>query len=285
MDACDRQSDVPIEGTQPASGPPADELDSWLAWRRSGDEAARQTLLDLHMPYARVIAAMVYSRRTTDEIEFDDYLQLARIGLLEAFTRYDPLGGAQFRTYAASRIRGAVLDGLERLTERQQQLRLRRRILAERTASVAARSRRPVDESSAGGQDDGTPARGRLEGFAAKGSNLFEYLAEVGVGLAVGFVLDGTGMYESGDDSAGGADPLYGAVELRQTRKQLEALILQLPPPERRVIQLHYVHGHAFEDIASDMGLTKGRISQIHKKAITTLRRLLADRRTCDRAF
>lgn len=253
--------------------PDAREAQWWADWRARRDEAARQSLLTAHLPYAKMVAAVLYGQRCRDDIEFDDYLQLARLGLMEAMERYDPTMGASFRSFASQRVRGAVMDGLARLTERQQQIAVRRRLLAERTASVSC-AEEAADESAA------PPKPGSLQGAA-----LFEYLAQVGVGLALGFMLEDSGMLAPPEERAGAADPHYHAIELKQTKAQLASLVDQLPPPERRVIRLHYQQGHAFDDIASDLGLTKGRISQIHKRALGTLRELLSRRQRCDRAF
>ena len=84
----------------------------WQRWRGDRDEQARQRLLDLHLPYARVVAASYYAKRFHDEIEFGDYLQLASLGLVEALGRFDPGFGVQFRTFAARRMHGAILDSL-----------------------------------------------------------------------------------------------------------------------------------------------------------------------------
>jgi len=249
------------------------ESELWHRWRALGEDAARDALLQLHLPYAKVIAAMLYARRPNNTIEFDDYLQLARMGLLEAFDRYDPAGGAQFRTFAARRMRGAVLDGLARFSEQSQQVAYRRRVLAERSASLTDRS---APETRAG---SAVERRGVVDSPA----ELFRYLAEVGVGLALGFMLENTGMFDAGNVIAGGPDPLYSAIELRHTRQQLRFLVGQLPPQECQVVTRHYLHGHGFDEIATELGLSKGRISQVHKKALGSLRSLLADRQSCDR--
>jgi len=242
-----------------------DEVMLWQQWRNSREPSAREALLALHLPYAKVVAAMLYAHRVHDDIEFDDYLQYARIGLLEAFERYDPCKGAQFRTYAASRIRGAVLDGLTHLTEHQQQMELRRRLLAERTQSLAQ-----------GQADDGS-----LPGSV----DLFQYLAQVGLGMAIGLMLEDTGMFVQPGQACHRSESTYQAVELRRTYQQVQNLLSLLPPAEHRVIHLHYQQGRAFEDIARELGLTKGRISQIHKAALQRLRRMVANHQSCDRAF
>ena len=80
----------------------------------------------------------MYSRRGGQDFEFDDYMQYASLGLMECVDRYQPGLGASFKTYATTRMTGSILNGL-RLTERQQQLSIQRRMTAtgERVASLA----------------------------------------------------------------------------------------------------------------------------------------------------
>jgi RNA polymerase sigma factor FliA len=259
IEADRRMTVTPVDpGHKPVS---SEELALWRSLREERDEGARATLIERYLPYAKMVAAMMYGQRVNLEDEFADYLQMARLGLLEAIDRYDPDAGAQFKTFAARRVRGAVLDGITLLSEKHTQAHVRSRALAARTESVA-----------------------QLEQAEQRG-DLFKFLSEVGMGLALGFMLEDSGMFEPSSARTTGPDPHYGAIELRQTRQQLHGLIDGLPPAERKVIRHHYLHGMAFEDIADGMNLTKGRISQIHKKALATLRELMAERHTCDRSF
>src|SRR3954470_6491881 len=138
----------------------------WQRLRDSGDALARSQLLDMHLPYARVVAAIYYSRRHHNEIEFGDYLQYASVGMLEALERYDPSRGVQFRTFAARRMHGAILNGLERLTEKQQQIAARQRLRGERVQDVKALA--------------GAEASG---GAPVEPERLVRFVADVGIGL------------------------------------------------------------------------------------------------------
>lgn len=237
---------------------PERERALWIALRERGDPTAREALLAHHMPYARVIAGKLYAGRTHDDIEFDDYLQYASVGLLEALDRYEPERGAQFRTYASTRMMGAVLDGLERLSERQQQIALRQRLRAReaRAASLA--------------QDVG----------AARDAVLLQQMANVGIGLALGILLDGMGMIES--DTPLVVPGPYEGVALRQMQRRVRDLVKDLPDPERRIVRHHYLQGLPFDEIAEQMGLSKGRISQLHKRAIERLRCALKETNEVD---
>lgn len=230
-----------------------DEAALWSRWRDHGDEQARETLLSHYAEYARMIAASCFARRYHDGIDFDDYEQLAVMGMLEAFDRFDPCRGILFRTFSSRRIHGAVLDGLERMTEVQQQIAAHKRLREERRESLVE----PYSPS-----EPQTPQQ------------IMDFVAEIGMGLAVAWLLDGTGMVDSGASTA--AQPFYRSAEVAQARETLLSCVKALPEQQCRVITWHYLQGIPFEQVAGMMGLTKGRISQIHKQAILTLRQALA---------
>jgi RNA polymerase sigma factor for flagellar operon FliA len=243
----------------------------WTSFRATGDPALRQQLIAHYIDYARIVAASYYARRNHNEIEFAEYHQLASLALIESIDRYDPDKGAQFKTFASRRMHGAILDGLERLTEKQQQIAVRQRLRQERLQSIKDQAR--DDKSTA-------PERGSK----AHADELFRYLAEVGIGIALGCLLDGTGMLDKEDDSA--AVPLaYQRLEFRQLQNQLRDLVRHLPPQARTVITSHYLHEQSFEDIAARLELTKSRISQIHRQALQSLRTQLQSGRGVDVAW
>ncbi len=226
----------------------------WQQWIGGGDASAPEQLLGLHMPYARVVAASYYARRFSDDVEFGDYLQYASVGLLEAMDRYDPARGVQFRTFAARRMHGAILNGLQRLTEKHQQIAARQRLRAGRLHDVR-----------------------ELAGAEAAAPNapeqLMRIVAEAGIGLAVCWMLEGTAMVDAG--ASAGTLHFYEGAQLRQLRQRLAEAVERLPPQERTVIRHHYLQDVPFDRIAAELQLTKGRISQIHKQALLHLRRLV----------
>lgn len=241
-----------------ASGEDGHEFGLWRRLREHNDSAAREELIILHLPYARVVAASYYAKRFHDEIEFGDYFQLASIGMLEALDRYDPQRGAQFRTFAARRMHGAILNGLERLTEKQQQIATLQRLRAERVQAVKEMALQQAD------------GRSGIATATKAPDQLLKYIAEVGLGLALSWMLEGTSMVE--DSSRTESIPFYRSAEMRQLRERIAQLIESLPTQESNVIRSHYVQEMPFDQIAVTLSLTKGRISQIHKQALMHLR-------------
>jgi RNA polymerase sigma factor for flagellar operon FliA len=228
---------------------PAQEAALWAA--RAQGQAARQQLAELYLPFARMVAAKLYGKRPNDEIEFGDYLQLASLGLLDAIDRFEPDQGAAFTTYAHYRIQGSVLNELEHYTERQKQACLQRRV-RDRIDSIRAPDT-PHD--------------------AAK---VFERLAAIAVGMALGMMLEDEGLCQDETAERLLAAPGYTSLELRQLRQRLLSLIDGLPERERQVIRYHYLQQMEFVEIAQLLGLSKGRISQLHHAALASLRAQIA---------
>ena len=127
---------------------PSPDLDEeaalWRSYIADRDPLLRAKLIERYLPTAQKLAAYAYSRRGPQAPEFADYLQWARLGMIEAFDRYDPKREASFVTFAGYRIRGAILNGLERATEQAAQHARRKQM--EKSASSRsseARAARP----------------------------------------------------------------------------------------------------------------------------------------------
>ncbi|WP_256082032.1 sigma-70 family RNA polymerase sigma factor [Massilia sp. YIM B04103] len=222
-------------------------VELWQAFRSSGDAALRERLAACYLEFARMMAGKLYAGRAFTGLEFDDYLQFARLGLLEAIDRYDHAQGAKFETYAALRINGAILSGIRSYSEVHEQIAARKQIAATRVAALS--------QAAPDGSDPDA---------------LFSHLAELAIGLAVGFALEGQGMYRDGELEY--PDNTYARAELRQLRERIIALVQALPARQRRVIAGHYLQGQPFEEIAAELQLSKGRVAQLHKEGLASLR-------------
>ena len=92
---------------------PAD-IGMWREFKRTNDEALRNTLIEKYLPLVRYIAERVYSK-LPQNIQVDDLESAGVLGLMDAVRGYDPERGVKFETYCTTRIRGAILDELRSL--------------------------------------------------------------------------------------------------------------------------------------------------------------------------
>ena len=233
-----------MAGTSSPDPSSAPSTDSAAAWANRQSPAERASLVDAYTPLVRRLAARVYRRRCGAELDYADLVQIGMTGLLEAIDRYSPARGVRFETYATHRIEGALLNGLPACSELQRQLAVRRELVRARSQSLQAAD--------------------------AQDRSALERLAELAIGLALGFALEDSA--EAATPEAAGPDNAYARIELMQLRRRLAELVEQLPEAERRVVFRHYFQQLSFEEIASGMALSKGRISQIHHAALRRLR-------------
>jgi RNA polymerase sigma factor for flagellar operon FliA len=65
-------------------------------------------------------------------------------------------------------------------------------------------------------------------------------------------------------------------MEDRETRGAMHTEIRSLPEREKLVLSLYYDEGLTLAEIADVLGVTEGRVSQIHTKAVLHLRSRLS---------
>jgi RNA polymerase sigma factor for flagellar operon FliA len=238
------------------------------------DSSARDALIHRYIPYARMVAATYYGKRFNDDTPFDDYLQWATLGMIESLDRFDPAHGVQFKHFATRRMQGAILDGIACSTEKQQQIALRTRLRKERLDSIKQRCEVDIGDSESRGATPLEP------------ENTLSYLAEVGIGLALAWMLEDTGMLAAGTEVPGAVEiPYLQVLEFKLLKKQLHQLIETLPRQQQTVIRGHYLYEMPFEQIAKNMVLSRGRIAQIHKQALMQLRHALKENAKCNVAL
>jgi RNA polymerase sigma factor for flagellar operon FliA len=235
-----------------AAEPVDEEASLWRALRDEGSAAARERLFTLYLPFARGMAGRQFRGRAGGDIEYEDLFQLACTGLLEAIDRFDPALGVPFRGFAVRRVKGSLIDGIARTSEIREQIRFRNRVQRERLRSLADPRGDDLSHDEA-----------------------MEALVDMAVGLALGFMLEGTTLYhKDGEESA--APSAYDSLAWKEMVQRVTAELVRLPERDRRIIQLHYLEDVTFDRIAALLGLTKGRISQLHKAALLLLRKRIS---------
>lgn len=214
----------------------------WQRLRTTGGADIRDQLIRMHSRLARGAAHDIHVKVRSLGVEFKDLSQSAAKGLIEAVDRFDPTEGVHFAAFARKRIRGSILNDLHKESELTAQLAFRKEVVRERAQSVDAKT-----------------------------GDAFTDLVQAALGLAVGFMLEGSSMFSS-DATERSEEEAYGkANELRHLREELRRLVDHLPDAERRVIRLHYFEDKSFTEIAKQLKLTKPRISQLHKAALASL--------------
>lgn len=90
---------------------PSEEADLWRGFRRGGDATSRARLIEAYQP---LVFKVVMQLRPPGPLLMD-MIQEGSVGLIESVERFDPERGVRFSTFASYRIRGRVLNALDRI--------------------------------------------------------------------------------------------------------------------------------------------------------------------------
>lgn len=219
--------------------------------------SAQRTLVQDHIDFSDRIATQMLSTLPR-HCDRNDICAAGHLGLMDAATRFDPSEGTPFAAFAARRIRGAVIDSLRAQDWRTRATQDQHRSLT--------------------GAEDALRARGASTDTRAVAAELgvtVERVQEISASRARRYTDSIDVVIDLGQDVAapeGHADPAV-IVEAGTTEEILRSCIGTLPAPERHVIEQVYFGERLKQDVAADMGVTPGRVSQLLGSAHTRLRR------------
>jgi RNA polymerase sigma factor for flagellar operon FliA len=229
--------------------------------------AEQERVLLEHLPIVRFLARRIHER-LPQHVEIEDLVSAGVVGLMDAFTKFDPDKKVQFRSYAQFRIRGAILDSLRTLDWSPRELRRKGRAVEEAIRMLTARLGR---------------APGEAEIAAEMNVKLEVYQQLLGElkGLEIGT------LHAEHNENSGEAelayvpgrpedDPLFQCLR-GELEERLTAAITKLPDRERLVMTLYYYEEMTMREIGLTLGVVESRVSQVHASAVLQLRAALRD--------
>ena len=221
----------------------------------------KDQLIQRFAPLVKRIAYHLMARLPSS-VQVDDLVQNGMMGLLDAINRFESGMGAQFETYAAQRVRGAMLDGLRENDWLPRSLRRDFRRIEETIAQLEQHYGRPPSEQ---------------ELAKAMGMSLAEYqkmLQDARGHQLISF----EDMVEDSDDDylerhlKDETNEPSRILEDQNLHRLLAQGIEQLPEREKLMMALYYEQDLNLREIGEVMGVTESRVCQLHTQAVARLR-------------
>ena len=236
----------------------------WKKYRVTHDPGIRERMLTQYLPLVKQIAGRLLIS-LPKSVTLDELVSSGIMGLISAVDHYDPTMGFKFETYAASRVKGAIYDGLRELDWVPRSIRQKARRI-ERTMESLYKElgRAPTDQEMAQKMEINTDDYRAL-------------LDEVSVTSLLS--LDEVFTNSKGD-SASLSDFLedhdchniQDLIELKELKQVTIDTLKELPEQEKLVMSLYYYEEMTLKEIGMVMDISESRVSQIHTKAIMHLR-------------
>lgn len=223
----------------------------------------RDASVEKYLWLVRQIAAKL--TRQLRHADFNDMVGDGVFGLMKALEQFDQNRGVKFETYATPVIRGTILNGLRSMDWVPERKRIKTRELQR------AMERFQVVHGREGTEEE------LAHDLQVSTKEVYDLIADLGTSYLLSLdqpistnVEDERTMIETLEDK-NTREPAE-EYQFEEERNLLKKAIENLGERDKLLVTLHYFEGKNFDEIATRIGVSKQRISQIHAKAIKKLR-------------
>lgn len=227
------------------------------------NEQTRERMILRYLPLVeKVVKGLKVKNRTFD---YDDLYQFGIIGLMDALDKFDDAKKVPFESYAYTRIRGAIIDEVRKASPVTRTGMDKVKNYYRAKEELEHKLQRPVNEREVA-EEMALPTKelsGVYETISQLASVSLEQTiySEESAGSVLGDFIEDEALV-SFDDRL-----------LREEQQQkLQEAVRSLAEREQQILQLIYVEKMAMKEIAYIFDISIPRVSQIHGKAVGSLR-------------
>ena len=237
----------------------------WDKYIKKKEQKVRDYFVIKYAPLVKYVAGKV-SMGMPQNIEFDDLVSYGIFGLIDAINKFDPSRGIKFKTYAMTRIRGAIFDELRSIDWIPRSIRQKAKQVEQVISDLENKLGRTVEDEEIA-KDLGISTEEfqsllhKLSGTSMVSLNDIWYMGDENDELSILETLEAPPNMNP--------DVL---IEKEEIRDYIIDAIKKLPEKEKKVIVLYYYENLTLKEIGEVVEVTESRISQLHTKAIMRLR-------------
>jgi len=243
------------------------DYEIWHKYKETRDRKTRDELILKYAPYVKYIAGRI-AMGLPPNVDVEDLYGYGIFGLIDAIDKFEPQRKIQFKTYAQTRVRGAILDELRKLDWTPRSVRQKARQLEKAFVQL---------ENSLG--------RAATDDEVSKHMGItLEELYEWYKDTRGSFLLSLDDLLYSEDDGVTLGDSVptserdnpQAKIEQKELKVLLVKAINALAEREKLVLTLYYYEEMTLKEIGAILGVSDSRVSQLHTKAILKLRAKLS---------
>ncbi|HAP43182.1 MAG: RNA polymerase sigma factor WhiG [Spirochaetes bacterium GWD1_61_31] len=246
------------------------EEELWASYKKKRDPLIREAFIKQYAPLVKYVAGRV-AANMPQSVEFDDLVGFGVFGLIDAIDKFDPEKNVKFKTYAVTRIRGAIFDELRSIDWVPRSVRQKSREIEDAIVTVESKLGRPATDSEIANamgvsEDDFARTMMKISSTSILSLNDVWYSADDSDKISIGDSIE----------SPVSLNP-DAVIEREEIKRVIVLAIQELPEKEKKVLVLYYYEDLTLKEIGKVLDVTESRISQLHTKAILRLRAKLTN--------
>jgi RNA polymerase sigma factor for flagellar operon FliA len=246
------------------------EEELWQQYRKTRNPAIRESFIKQYAPLVKYVAGKV-AIGMPHNVEFDDLVGFGVFGLIDAIDKFDPDKNVKFKTYAVTRIRGAIFDELRQIDWVPRSIRQKTREIETAVSTLEAQLGRTATDqevASSLGMDETEYLKviQKISGTSIISLNDLWYSGDENDKISIGDSIE----------SPSSLNPDVVVVN-EEIRRVIVEAINELPDKEKKILILYYYEDLTLKDIGRVLEVTESRVSPLHTKAILHLRSKLTN--------
>lgn len=221
--------------------------------------AEREKLITDNLPLVKFCVARMNMHAGPSGLDFEDLVAHGTVGLIQAADRYDDAQGAKFSIFAATRIRGAIIDAMRTLDPvGRANRRVSRRIGNQFDSLAMELGRNPTPSE--------VQASANIADAQYWNARRTTDIKLVSFDVPMGEVAS---LSETLSDQS---PPVSFDIERRELSQALGRAIAELPERDKTVLSLYYVESLSMKEVARTMDISETRVSQLLNRSYARLR-------------
>lgn len=238
----------------------------WEQFKATGSGELRDRLILHYAPLVKYVAGRA-AVGLPSNIEQSDLISYGIFGLIDAINKFEPGRNIKFETYAVNRIKGAIIDELRAIDWVPRSVRSKARTLERALGKLENELKRtPTDDE-----------------VAAELKISTDELRETYMKISFVSMAALDDMASSGEEGSPNlslidtlSDPNARNPEAEYEDQEMKSILVhsidKLSEREKKVVTLYYYEGLTLSQIGEVLGVTESRVSQMHTKAVLSLR-------------
>lgn len=235
----------------------------WIEYSHSKSSSVREQLIIEYVSLVKLVAGRL-AIYLGSNVEYDDLVSYGIFGLIDAIDKFDYGKGIKFETYASLRIRGSILDQIRKMDWIPRSVRQKQKSITEASKKLEAMC----------GPNYSDEDMARELGISTEEYDVWMQQTNVTNIASLDDFMEQGNDVKASSYNENGINPENRALK-EELKVQLSEALSLLTEREKKVVLLYYYEDLTLKEISRVMEVSESRISQLHSKALTKMRRCM----------